>query len=53
MPIYTFKCQKGHIRDLIVRYDTEETECPKCGKKTVRVGNEPPSRRNPDHGIQR
>jgi len=59
MPLYTFKCEKGHTFDQIVPTDTKKTGCPECGKgrclTVAKRTDEPelPARRNPAYGIVR
>jgi len=38
MPIYEYKCEKGHVFDVIQRMsDDALTECQECGAPAVRV----------------
>jgi len=38
MPIYEYKCEKGHVFDVIQRMTDEAlTECQECGAPAVRV----------------
>jgi putative FmdB family regulatory protein len=38
MPIYEYKCEKGHVFDVIQRMSDEAlTECQECGAPAVRV----------------
>ncbi|HEY7951332.1 MAG TPA: FmdB family zinc ribbon protein [Solirubrobacterales bacterium] len=38
MPIYEYKCEKGHVFDVIQRMsDDPLTECQECGAPAVRV----------------
>ncbi len=38
MPIYEYKCEKGHVFDVIQRMsDDSLTECQECGAPAVRV----------------
>lgn len=37
MPIYEFECPEGTITERVASMDTEEIECPKCGKKAKRI----------------
>ncbi len=38
MPIYEYKCDNGHVFDVIQRMSDEPlTECQECGAKAVRV----------------
>jgi len=37
MPVYEFKCPDGTITERLVRMDTEEIECPKCGQKAAKI----------------
>jgi putative FmdB family regulatory protein len=38
MPIYEYKCDKGHVFDVIQRMSDEPlTECQECGAPAVRV----------------
>jgi putative FmdB family regulatory protein len=38
MPIYEYKCEKGHVFDVIQRMSDEPlTECQECGAPAVRV----------------
>ena len=37
MPVYEFKCECGEITEEIVRVDTHDVVCPKCGKKAKKI----------------
>ena len=37
MPVYEFKCECGEITEDLVRVDTREIPCPKCGKKAEKI----------------
>ncbi len=37
MPVYEFKCQCGEITEDLVRVDTRQIKCPKCGKKAEKI----------------
>jgi putative FmdB family regulatory protein len=37
MPVYEFKCECGEITEDLVRVDTREIPCPKCGKKAKKI----------------
>jgi putative FmdB family regulatory protein len=42
MPIYEYKCEKGHVFDVIQRMTDEAlTECQECGAPAVRVLHSP------------
>ncbi len=42
MPIYEYKCEKGHVFDVIQRMTDEAlTECQDCGAPAVRVLHSP------------
>ena len=42
MPIYEYKCEKGHVFDVIQRMTDEPvTECQECGAPAVRVLHSP------------
>ncbi len=37
MPVYEFECPEGTVTERLVRMDTEEIECPACGRKAVKI----------------
>jgi putative FmdB family regulatory protein len=37
MPVYEFQCQCGEVTEDIVRVDTREITCPKCGEKAKKI----------------
>ncbi|HDI60093.1 MAG TPA: zinc ribbon domain-containing protein [Desulfobacteraceae bacterium] len=37
MPMYEFKCECGEVTEALVRMGTEETKCPKCGRKAKKI----------------
>jgi putative FmdB family regulatory protein len=42
MPIYEYKCEKGHVFDVIQKFSDEPlTECQECGAPAVRVLHSP------------
>jgi putative FmdB family regulatory protein len=42
MPIYEYKCEKGHVFDVVQRMTDEAlTECQECGAPAVRVLHSP------------
>jgi putative FmdB family regulatory protein len=42
MPIYEYKCEKGHVFDVIQKFTDEAlTECQECGAPAVRVLHSP------------
>ncbi len=42
MPIYEYKCENGHVFDVIQKFSDEPlTECAECGAPAVRVLHSP------------
>jgi putative FmdB family regulatory protein len=37
MPVYEFKCSKGHITEELVKMGTKSTRCPKCSKRAKKI----------------
>ncbi|RJP82741.1 MAG: zinc ribbon domain-containing protein [Desulfobacteraceae bacterium] len=37
MPVYEFKCPEGTITEKLVKMDTRQIECPKCGKTAKKI----------------
>ena len=37
MPFYEFECACGEITEELVSMGTEQTDCPKCGKKAKKI----------------
>lgn len=37
MPVYEFECSCGNIIEDIVRMDTKEVQCGKCGQKAKKI----------------
>lgn len=37
MPVYEFECPEGTVTEKLVRMDTREIKCPKCGKKAKKI----------------
>jgi len=42
MPIYEFRCPKGHLTEVILKFsDPHPEECPECGEPLSRVYSAP------------
>jgi putative FmdB family regulatory protein len=37
MPVYEFECPEGTISEKLVKMDTKQIKCPKCGKNAKKI----------------
>jgi len=37
MPVYEFECPEGTISERLVKMDTKQIKCPKCGKPAKKI----------------
>jgi putative FmdB family regulatory protein len=37
MPVYEFECPEGTVTEKLVKMDTKQIECPKCGKPAKKI----------------
>ncbi|RPJ80029.1 MAG: zinc ribbon domain-containing protein [Deltaproteobacteria bacterium] len=37
MPVYEFECPEGTVSERLVKMDTKQIKCPKCGKTAKKI----------------